>query len=118
MPGIFIIWGLSRLASNQQATAWPLAAWIIGALALLPVGIITPRPFEVDHATGNIIRPGSVFPLVRNILVFALQYAIAVLAALHADGQGIGILIARIVRCDVRLFSRLEHRAAARTGKS
>ena len=97
VPGIFIVWGLSRIVSNQQATSWPLAAWIIGALALLPVGIVTPRPFEVDHATGEIIRPGSAFPLIRNILVFALQYAVAVLAALHADGDGIGTLVARAI---------------------
>ena len=47
----------------------------------MPVGVLTPRPFEVDHATGQIIRPGSVVPLIRNVLVFALQYTVAVIAA-------------------------------------
>jgi len=97
VPAVFIVWGLTRLGFGQQGSIAPLIAWIAAALLLLPVGILTPRPFEVDHATGLIKRPGSVFPLIRNILVFALQYTIAVLAALHADDLAIGALIGRAV---------------------
>jgi hypothetical protein len=97
VPAVFIVWGLSRLSFGQQGSAAPLIAWIAAALVFLPVGIFTPRPFEVDHETGLIKRPGSVFPLIRNITVFALQYTIAVLAALHADDLAIGALIGRAV---------------------
>jgi hypothetical protein len=96
VPAVFIVWGVSSLLLRQQASAWPLVAWIAAALVLLPVGILTPRPFEVDRETGLIIRPGSMFGLVRNIIVFALQYAVAVMAAIHAD-HGAGAIVGRAV---------------------
>ena len=94
VPAVFIVWGLSRLGFG---TTLPLVAWIAAALVLLPVGILTPRPFEVDHETGLIRRPGSVFPLIRNIIVFGLQYTVAVLAAIHADDLAIGAIVGRAV---------------------
>jgi len=97
VPAIFIVWGLSRLGFGQQAGVAPLAAWITAALALLPVGVLTPRPFEVDHTTGQIRRPGSVFPLVRNIIVFAAQYTVAVIAAIHADDRAMAAVVGRAV---------------------
>ena len=97
VPVIFILWGLSRIGFGQQSNAWLPVAWIVAALALLPIGILTPRPFEVDHATGQIIRPGSVFPLVRNVVVFLLQYVVAVMAAVHADDYAIGAIVGRAV---------------------
>jgi hypothetical protein len=97
VPAVFIVWGVSSLVLRQQASAWPLLAWIAAALVLLPVGILTPRPFEVDHASGLIIRPRSVFPLIRNILVFAVQYTVAVVAAIHADNHGTASIVARAV---------------------
>ena len=92
VPVVFIVLGLSRLSFGNIV---PLVAWIAGALVLLPVGILTPRPFEVDHETGLIKRPGSVFPLIRNILVFGLQYTVTVLAAIHADDHAIGAIVGR-----------------------
>ena len=61
---------------RHQDSVWPLVAWIAAALVLLPLGVLTPRPFDVDHTTGEIIRPGSVFALIRNLIVFALQYTV------------------------------------------
>jgi Family of unknown function (DUF6622) len=95
VPAIFIALGVSRIGLSHQDNIAPLVAWIAAALALLPIGILTPRPFE--DATGLIIRPGSPFPLIRNILVFALQYTVAVLAAIHADEHGIAPIVARAV---------------------
>jgi hypothetical protein len=97
VPVIFILWGLSRIGLSQQVNPLSLAAWIAAALLLIPVGILTPRPFEVDHTTGLIKRPGSIFPLIRNLVVFALQYTVAVLAAIHADDYAIGAIVGRAV---------------------
>jgi hypothetical protein len=97
VPTIFILWGLSRIGFGQQANPLPLIAWIAAALVLLPVGILTPRPFEVDHATGQIIRPGSVFPLIRNLIVFALQYTVAVISAIHVDDRAVAAIVARAI---------------------
>jgi hypothetical protein len=97
VPAIFIIWGLSRLGLGQQAGMAPLLAWIAAALVLLPIGVLTPRPFEVDHRTGQIKRAGSVFPLVRNIVVFAAQYSAAVIAAIHTDDRAMAAIVGRVI---------------------
>jgi hypothetical protein len=97
VPAVFIVWGLSRISLGQPGNVWPLIAWIAAAMALMPIGVVTPRPFEVDHATGQIIRPGSVFPLIRNIIVFAMQYTVAVLAGIHADDHGAAAIVGRAV---------------------
>jgi hypothetical protein len=97
VPAIFIVWGLSRLGFGQQASIAPLAAWIAAASVLLPVGVLTPRPFEVDHTTGQIRRPGSIFALIRNIVVFAAQYTVAVIAAIHVDDRAMAVLVGRAV---------------------
>ena len=97
VPGIFIIWGLSRLGFGQQAGVAPIFAWMAAALVLLPIGVTTPRPFEVDHITGRIKRPGSVFPLIRNIIVFTAQYSVAVIAAIHIDDRAMAAIVGRAI---------------------
>jgi hypothetical protein len=97
VPAIFIVWGLSRIGFGQQANGAPLIAWLAAAFLLLPVGVLTPRPFEVDHATGQIVRPGSVFPLVRNLIVFGLQYTVAVISAIHIDERAMAVIVARAI---------------------
>jgi hypothetical protein len=59
VPAVFIVWGLSRLLSRQQDVFWPLVTWLAAAAALLLVGLLTARPFELDHTTGEIRRPGK-----------------------------------------------------------
>ena len=97
VPAVFIVWGLSRLLSRQQDFVWPLLSWVAAALALLPVALLTTQPFELDHKTGEITRPGSVVPLIRNVTVFTLQYSIAVIAAVDPDGRTVATLIGRAV---------------------
>jgi hypothetical protein len=97
VPAVFIVWGMSRLLARQQDSAWPLFSWVAAALALIPVGLLTTKPFELDHATGQITRPGSPVPLIRNVSVFALQYTVAVIAAVDPDGRTAATLIGRAV---------------------
>ena len=59
VPVVFIAWGVSRIGFGHQDNQGPLVAWVVAALVLLPLGVLTPRPFDVDHKTGEIIRPGS-----------------------------------------------------------
>src|SRR5450631_2006062 len=94
---IFIVWGLSRLLSGYQDGVGPLVSWAMAALALASVGLLTAKPFELDHVTGQIIRPGSPIPLIRNITIFALQYTVAVIAAVDRDGLTMAPLIGRAV---------------------
>ena len=97
VPVVFIILGLSRIGLGHQDNVAPLIGWIVAALVLLPVGLLTPRPFEVDHLSGQIIRPGSVFPLVRNLIVFSLQYTVAVIAAVDPDGRTAAAITGRAI---------------------
>lgn len=97
VPVVFIVWGISRIGFGPQHNAWPLVAWIAAALALLPLGVLTPQPFDVDHNTGEIIRPGSAFALIRNVVVFSLQYAVGVISAIDASDRALAIIVGRAI---------------------
>ena len=97
VPVVFIVWGISRIGFGHQDNAWPLVAWVVAALVLLPLGVLTPRPFDVDHKTGEIIRPGSAFALVRNLVVFTLQYTVSVISAIDAGDRALAIIVGRAI---------------------
>jgi hypothetical protein len=97
VPVVFIVWGVSRIGSGHQDGTWPLVAWIAAALVLLPLGVLTPRPFDVDHTTGEIIRPGSAFALVRNLVVFSLQYTVGVITAINAGDRALASIAGRAI---------------------
>jgi hypothetical protein len=97
VPVVFIVWGISRIGFGHQDSAWPLVTWIAAALVLLPLGVLTPRPFEVDHATGQIIRPGGAFALVRNLIVFVPQYAVGVISAIDASDRALALIAGRAI---------------------
>jgi hypothetical protein len=80
-----------------QGSFGPLVSWIAAALVLTPIGVLKAKPFELDHTTGEIRRPGSLIPLIRNVMIFALQYAVAVVAAIDPDGRTIASVIGRAV---------------------
>jgi hypothetical protein len=52
VPAVFIVWGLSRLFARQDY-AWPLVAWLGAAAGLVVVGLLTAKPFELDHTTAR-----------------------------------------------------------------
>jgi len=97
VPAVFIVWGLSRLVSRQQDVMWPLLSWGTAAALLLVVGLATAQPFELDHTTGEIKRPGSWVPLIRNVTVFALQYTVAVIAAVDPHDATTVAIIGRAI---------------------
>src|SRR5439155_17071000 len=96
VPAVFIVWGLSRLLSRSDY-AWPLVSWLGAAAALLVVGLLTARPLDLDHTTGEIKRPGSWVPLIRNVTVFALQYTVAVVAAVDPHDATTVAIIGRAI---------------------
>jgi uncharacterized protein DUF6622 len=97
MPAIFIVWGLSGLVSRSADNIWPLVAWLAAALVLGSTGFLTAKPFELDHTTGEIERPGSVVPLIRNLSIFALQYTVRVIMAIDPDARTIAAVAGRVV---------------------
>ncbi|KRQ01966.1 DUF6622 family protein [Bradyrhizobium sp. DASA03076] len=97
VPVVFIAWGISRIGFGHQDSQWPLVAWVVAAIMLLPLGVLTPRPFDVDHKTGEIIRPGSAFALIRNLVVFTLQYTVSVISAIDAGDRALAIVVGRAI---------------------
>jgi hypothetical protein len=85
VPTVFLLMGLSRLALGGKSIGlllvWAASAAVFAALALYT----GPRSVTVDGETGRILRPGSVVPLIRNLTVFGLQYAVAVVTAMKLD---------------------------------
>jgi hypothetical protein len=98
VPAVFILMGLSRIALDAGDGPWPVLAWIGAALVLAPLGCFTgPALQSIDRAHGRVTRAGSAIPLIRNVTVFVLQYAVAVGAALHPDSHTTMALIGRAV---------------------
>ena len=82
IPAVFFLMGLSRLVLGGKSIDLALV-WMAGAAVFAALALYTgPRSLMVDGATGRILRPGSAIPLVRNLTVFGLQYAVAVVTAM------------------------------------
>jgi hypothetical protein len=98
VPVVFFLMGLSRLLLARNDGWEPLLAWFVAALLFAALALVRgPRLLAIDRKTGQVTRPGSWTPLIRNITVFALQYVVAVAAARHLDSH-IGVaMIGRVV---------------------
>ncbi|MBO9661518.1 DUF6622 family protein [Dokdonella sp.] len=81
-PLLFIAWGLSGLAGREGSLSSTLACWIVGATVGIAIGHrIEPAP-SVDRATGTILQPGSLIPLLRNLAIFGAHYLLHVAAVI------------------------------------
>ena len=88
VPGFFIATGLLLLVLRPSGGILPMAAWFLGLAAFVPLGLVTgPRLLAVDRGKGRVTLAGSPVPLVRNLLVFAAQYAIAVAFVRHPEAR-------------------------------
>ncbi|WP_295847424.1 DUF6622 family protein [Tardiphaga sp.] len=93
VPAVFFLMGVSRLLLAGKSIEL-LAVWLISAALLAALALYAgPRHVTIDRDSGYIRRPGSVLPLVRNIVVFLLQYAVAVVTAMKLN-IGIDVAIA------------------------
>ena len=82
IPAVFFLMGLSRLVLGARSIDLQLI-WLASAAAFAALALYTgPRSVTIDGETGRIQRPGSMVPLMRNISVFVLQYAVAVVTAM------------------------------------
>jgi hypothetical protein len=98
VPLVFLLMGLSRLVLARNNGWEPLLAWFVSALLFGSLALYRgPRLMAIDRKNGLVTRPGSPIPLFRNITVFLLQYAIAVMAAMHLDADIAGAIIGRAI---------------------
>lgn len=86
IPGLFEATGLLLLILRPSGDIIPMAAWLIGLVAFVPMGLVTgPRLLAVNGT--SVTRAGSPVSLVRNLLVFGAQYGIAVALFLHPEAN-------------------------------
>jgi hypothetical protein len=96
VPLVFFLMGLSRLVLARNNGWELLLAWFVAALLFASLALYRgSRLLAIDRKTGLVTRPGSAVPLIRNLTVFSVQYAIAVAAALHLDSHIAVALIGR-----------------------
>lgn len=94
VPGILTGTGLLLLARSPSGGALHALAWIGSAAASVPLGLATgPRFLAVDRAAGQVTRAGGPVPLLRNLVVFALQYGLDVALAFN-PGAGASLAVA------------------------
>lgn len=88
-PAVFIAWGLVSLIFAAQRAPLAPVAWALTAIAGGSLALLTLRlgGLRVD-GPGRVRLPGSVLPLLRNVLIFGAKYVIAVLLALHPAARG------------------------------
>jgi hypothetical protein len=98
VPLVFILMGLSRLVMAPDNGLEPLLAWLVAAILFGSLALIRgPRLLAVDRKSGQVTRPGSAIPLVRNITVFVLQYAVAVATAMKLEPHAAVAIIGHAV---------------------
>jgi hypothetical protein len=98
VPLVFFLMGLSRLILARDNGLAPLLAWLAAAV-LFGILALSRRPplLAVDRQKGELTRPGSLMPLVRNITVFGLQYSVAVATAMKLEPQAAVAIIGHAV---------------------
>ncbi|GEB38342.1 hypothetical protein GLI01_23770 [Gluconacetobacter liquefaciens] len=98
VPIVFIIWGLSGLISRSEGSMAPSLTWMVAAASLIPAGYrIGPRHMTIDRARALVHRTGTPWPLVRNVSLFAAQFAIGMAIAMRPEQQfALGLLRAAL----------------------
>ena len=98
VPLVFFLMGLSRLVTARDRGIEPLLGWLVAAVlfALLALSL-RPTLLAVDRKSGTVTRPGSSTPLARNIMVFVLQYGVAVATAMKLEPHAAVAIIGHAV---------------------
>jgi hypothetical protein len=98
VPLVFFLIGLSRLVTARDRGIEPLLAWLVAAVLFALLALSRkPKLLAVDRGSGTVTRPGSSTPLVRNITVFVLQYAVAVATAMKLEPHAAVAIIGHAV---------------------
>jgi hypothetical protein len=88
VPGLFIATALLLLVLRPSDGILPMIGLLFGLVAFVPLGLLTgPRLLAVDRTSGRVTRAGSPVSLVRNLLIFAAQYGIAVALFRHPEAE-------------------------------
>jgi hypothetical protein len=98
VPLVFFLMGLSRLVLGRDNGLEPRLAWLAAAALFASLALSrSPHLLAVDRKKGEVTRPGSAMPLLRNITVFSLQYAVAVATAMKLEPHAAVAIIGHAV---------------------
>lgn len=87
VPVVFGLWGLWPLFGGPFAGMPAVLVWLAAFLVFLPLGFLTGPKLLAKQPDGTLLRTASVVPLVRNIGLFFLHYALAATMAVRPDMQ-------------------------------
>jgi hypothetical protein len=82
-PVLFIVWGMLGIILRNGGPDTGFPTWLITAAIGLLIGAARRNTLIIDHARGVVMRPGSILPLIRNLVIFGAHYTLNVAAALH-----------------------------------
>lgn len=87
VPLIFVMLGVWPLIGKSAFDIKLVAIWLgAGFLLALPGVVLGPRVIARDAARREVTISGSIVPLVRNVTLFVLHYALAVALTLNPEG--------------------------------
>jgi hypothetical protein len=80
LPIGFFIWGCLGVAGKASVQPVLGAVWLVLAGLGLALALVSRRvdPARIDRETLTVERPGSWQPLIRNLVIFTVKYALAV----------------------------------------
>ena len=88
-PIVFLSWGLTSLVLRVSGMPIALLYWAVAAAAGATLARLSFRTTGIVVTGGLVQLPGSPMPLLRNLLIFAVKFALAValarLPAWHDD---------------------------------
>jgi uncharacterized protein DUF6622 len=92
-PIVFLTWGLVGLVLTARGTPVALLDWAVAAAAGAALARLTFRTARLAVANGLVRFPGSPVPLLRNLLIFVVKFALAVALARLPDWHGDLVLV-------------------------
>jgi hypothetical protein len=98
VPALFIASGVSRIVESDSGGIGALLPWAGALVVFMPLAFITgPHLLAVDRRSGEVTRPGSPVPLVRNVSVFILQFAAAIMTRGGMGGSHEAALASHVI---------------------
>ncbi len=90
VPAVFMAWGIASLAMRSTGSPGLAVTWFACAVAGLAIGwqTTTLKGVLIDRAAGRVTLPGSAVPLVRNLTIFLVKYALGVAMVLAPAWRG------------------------------
>ena len=116
-PLAFMALGIVGLLQQPHNTTGTLAAWVIGFGLVLPIGLIcVPRDLRRVEGGRMVFMPGSVWPLVRFMIIFWTQYVMGVASGMTPEGGAdIHLLAALVSGATAGFFAGTMFQSAQRT---